>query len=142
MVVDQLNAQLADQFDEAQIDKLFHALADATRRDIVRLTLQGELSVSALSRRYPMSFAAIQKHVAVLERADLVSKQRSGREQLVSARIDALRDVAHLLDEFEALWRGRVDRMTDLLTESSSKTDTDLSTHTDLGTDTNKEHTP
>ncbi|MGH3464142.1 MAG: ArsR/SmtB family transcription factor, partial [Kribbellaceae bacterium] len=65
------------------MDDLFHALADATRRDIVRRSVQGELSVSRLAELYPMSFAAVQKHVAVLERAGLVTKERRGREQLV-----------------------------------------------------------
>ena len=79
-------------------DLLFHALSDATRRDIVRLVLHGEHSVSDLARRYPMSFAAVQKHVAVLERADLITKHQRGRERIVRGRIDAVRDVNRLLD--------------------------------------------
>jgi len=98
-------------------DLLFHALADATRRDIVRLSLQGEHSVSDLARRYPMSFAAVQKHVAVLERADLVTKHRRGRERIVRGRIDTVRDVNHLLDELEAIWRDRMQRFGDVLAE-------------------------
>jgi DNA-binding transcriptional ArsR family regulator len=98
-------------------DRLFHALADATRRDIVRRVLQGEHSVSELARHYPMSFAAVQKHVAVLERADLISKQYHGRERLVSGRIDVVRDVNRLLDELEASWRSRMQRFGDALTE-------------------------
>ena len=103
---------------DTHADQLFHALSDATRRDIVRLTLQGEQSVSSLARRYPMSFAAVQKHVAVLERAGIVSKRPSGREQLVRAEIEAVRAAARLLDEYEALWRGRIDRISDLLLDS------------------------
>jgi DNA-binding transcriptional ArsR family regulator len=91
-------------------DLLFHALADATRRDIVRLTLQGEHSVSDLARRFPISFAAVQKHVAVLERADLVTKRRHGRERIVRGRIDVVRDVNRLLDELETIWRERMQR--------------------------------
>ena len=100
----------------ARTDLLFHALADATRRDIVRRTMQHEFSVSGLARLYPMSFAAVQKHVAVLERAELVTKERRGREQLVRGNVDAIREAARQLDHFEALWRRRIDRMTDLLT--------------------------
>lgn len=98
-------------------DLLFHALADSTRRDIVRLALKGEHSVSDLARRYPMSFAAVQKHVAVLERADLISKHRRGRERIVRGRIDAVRDVNHLLDDFESSWRDRMQRFGDVLAE-------------------------
>jgi DNA-binding transcriptional ArsR family regulator len=101
--------------EEDRADRLFHALADSTRRDIVRRTLQGEHSVSSLARRYPMSFAAVQKHVAVLEQAGIVEKRRRGREQLVVGNIDAVRDAAELLDQYEELWRGRIDRIRDLL---------------------------
>ncbi len=104
--------------DEAErTDLLFHALADATRRDIVRLVLQGQHSVSDLARRYPMSFAAVQKHVAVLERADLITKHQRGRERIVLGRIDAVRDVNRLLDELEASWRDRMQRFGDVLAE-------------------------
>ncbi len=99
---------------------MFQALADATRRDIVSRVLQGECSVSTLAAGYEMSFAAVQKHVAVLERAQIVTKQRSGREQLVRANITAVRAAARVLDHFEELWRGRIDRFGDLLNESKS----------------------
>jgi DNA-binding transcriptional ArsR family regulator len=104
--------------DEMAVDRLLHALADTTRRDIVRRCLTGEASVSRLAEAYPMSFAAVQKHVAVLERAGLVTKQRSGREQLVSTDVDAVRRAREALDQLEATWRGRVDRMSALLTET------------------------
>ena len=103
--------------EEKRADALFHALADRTRRDILRRVLAGEHSVSALARSYDMSFAAVQKHVAVLERAGLVSKRRSGREALASGEVEAIRSVASLLDEFEAVWRGRISRIDDLLAD-------------------------
>jgi DNA-binding transcriptional ArsR family regulator len=102
--------------DEA-VDHLFHALADATRRDILRRCVRGELSVSRLAQAYPISFAAVQKHVAVLERAGLVTKQRRGREQLVRSDPDAVRWARQALDQLETAWRGRVDRMSDLLAQ-------------------------
>ena len=102
---------------EERTDLLFHALADATRRDIVRLTLHGEHSVSDLARRYPMSFAAVQKHVAVLERADLITKHQRGRERFVRGRIDAVREVNRLLDELETVWRDRLQRFGEVLAE-------------------------
>jgi DNA-binding transcriptional ArsR family regulator len=91
-------------------DLLFRALADRTRRDIVARTMRAEHSVSALARAYPMSFAAVQKHVAVLERAGLVTKRRRGREQLVLGSVDAVHRAHGLLDQFEAMWRDRIDR--------------------------------
>jgi DNA-binding transcriptional ArsR family regulator len=100
-----------------QVDRLFHALADPTRRDIVAVVLHGEQSVSALAQRYPMSFAAVQKHVAVLERAHLVHKRRRGREQLVGGDIAMVRTINQLLDRYEAVWRSRIDQMDELLTE-------------------------
>lgn len=97
------------------VDALFHALADATRRDILRRSVEGDLSVSALASSYPMSFAAVQKHVAVLERAGLVSKERRGREALVRTDADAVRTARLALDHLESTWRDRVDRMAALL---------------------------
>ena len=107
MVVDDLTAE--------EVDELFRALADPTRRDILRRCVDGEPSVSRLARGYPMSFAAVQKHVAVLERAGLVTKQRRGREQLVRTDADAVGRARQALDELETTWRGRVERMSDLL---------------------------
>jgi DNA-binding transcriptional ArsR family regulator len=91
-------------------DRVFHALADATRRDILARTLSGEHTVSALAEAYPMSFAAVQKHVAVLEGARLISKRRRGRERLVAANVETIRETARLLDQLEAIWLERIDR--------------------------------
>ena len=101
--------------DEDRADALFHALADRTRRDIMRRVLAGEHSVSTLAARYDMSFAAVQKHVAVLEKAGLLTKRRSGREQLASGDVQAVRSVASLLTELEQVWRGRIARIDDLI---------------------------
>ena len=99
-------------------DHVFAALADATRRDIVLRALRGNEGVAELARHYPMSVAAVQKHVAVLERAGLVTKERNGRRKVVRTDIDVLRRARALLDRYEALWRGRIDRMTDLINDS------------------------
>lgn len=98
-----------------QVDAMFQALADRTRRDIVRRVMLEELSVSELADSYEMSFAGVQKHVAVLERAGLVSKRRVGRAQIAHVEIGAIRTVRSLLNEFEDMWRARVDRIDDLL---------------------------
>jgi DNA-binding transcriptional ArsR family regulator len=101
--------------DDASIDRIFHALADRTRRDILTFAAGGHYSVSELARRYPMSFAAVQKHVAVLEGAGLITKRQQGRERLVCTDVDAVKRARALLDAFEDLWRARVDRIDDLL---------------------------
>jgi DNA-binding transcriptional ArsR family regulator len=106
---------VVDELSEAEIDRLFHALADATRRDLLRRAADGTLSVSRLADSYDMSFAAVQKHVAVLERAGLVTKARHGREQLVRTDPVAVARARRALDALEASWRERVGRMADLL---------------------------
>jgi DNA-binding transcriptional ArsR family regulator len=99
-------------------DRVFQALADGTRRDIVRRAIAGEEGVAELARHYPISFAAVQKHVAVLERAGLVTKVRSGRRKVVRTNLEGLRRARGLLDRYEELWRGRIDRMTALVAET------------------------
>ena len=116
MVVDQLRTQLNDE----ELDRLFQAFADTTRRDIVRRVTVGEYSVTGLAALYAMSFAAVQKHVAVLERASLVSKEKRGREQIVRANHDGLQRARRLLDEYEVIWRQRADRIADLLAETAT----------------------
>jgi len=114
MVVDTLTR-------EKRTDRLFFALSDATRRDIVTQTLDRERSVSELGRLYPISLTAVQKHVEVLVDAGLVSKHRSGREQLVRGEIEQLRSAHQLLDELEALWRARLERFEDVLNEVTGR---------------------
>ena len=104
-------------------DRIFSALSDATRRDIVRRAIDGTEGVAELAAHYPMSFAAVQKHVAVLERAGLVSKHRSGRRKVVRSNLEGLRVARRLLDRYEELWRQRVERMEQLISESPKETD-------------------
>jgi DNA-binding transcriptional ArsR family regulator len=106
---------VVDQVSEAGVDRIFHALADGTRRDILALAVGGGYSVSALAKRYPMSFAAVQKHVVVLEAAGLITKERKGRERLVHTDVDTVQRARELLDGIEELWRGRVNRIDGLL---------------------------
>jgi DNA-binding transcriptional ArsR family regulator len=98
-------------------DRVFGALADATRRDIVRRAIDGREGVAELAGHYPMSFAAVQKHVAILERAGLVSKVRIGRRKVVRTNVEGLRRARRLLDRYEELWLGRLDRMSVLLAD-------------------------
>ncbi len=117
MVVDVRRRGAATVAEHERLDLVFQALSDQTRRDIVGLVMGDELSVSDLARRYPMSFAAVQKHVAVLERASLVTKRNRGRERLVRGRIDAVRDIARMFDQLETTWRNRLDRFGDVLVD-------------------------
>jgi DNA-binding transcriptional ArsR family regulator len=104
-------------------DRIFRALGDATRRDIVRRAVDGKEGVAELASHYPMSFAAVQKHVAILERAGLVTKHRVGRLKLVRTNLEGLRVARRLLDSYEDLWRGRVERMNQLISGSPQKGD-------------------
>jgi DNA-binding transcriptional ArsR family regulator len=106
------------QITPPDFDGMFGALADRTRRDIVRRAIDGEEGVAELAGHYPMSFAAVQKHVAILERAGLITKVRVGRRKVVRTNLEGLRTARRLLDQYEELWRGRVDRMTALVAET------------------------
>ncbi|OBF23245.1 transcriptional regulator [Mycobacterium kubicae] len=108
---------------EDRADALFHALADRTRRDIMRRVLTGEHSVSALAVKYEISFAAVQKHVVVLEKAGLLTKRRSGREQLASGDVAAVRSVASMLSDLEQVWRDRVARIDEHISSDTTKED-------------------
>jgi len=108
--------------DEEATDLLFGALADPTRRDILRRAHEGRLSVSALAREYPISLTAVQKHVDVLERAELVSKHRVGRESIVRVEADALRRAHAALDRLESEWRGRIERIDRILDDDKGDT--------------------
>jgi DNA-binding transcriptional ArsR family regulator len=112
----------SETLSEPEADRVFHALADTTRRHILARAIQREQSVSALARHYEMSLTAVQKHVAVLERAALVNKQRSGREQRVAANPEMLRKAATLLASFEQLWIQRATKIAEILAEEGAET--------------------
>ncbi len=103
------------ELSDDDVNRIFRALADTTRRDIVRRTLAAEVSVTHLAEAYNMSFAAVQKHVAVLEDARLVTKEPRGRERMVRGEPERIRQAQRLLDQFEQLWRSRIDRLDALL---------------------------
>ena len=111
-----------NELSDDEIDRVFHALATATRRDILRRTIEAEQSVSALAADYDMSFAAVQKHVAVLEAAHLIVKRAEGRERLVRANLVMIARARALLARYEDLWRARIDRLDALLAEPENRT--------------------
>ena len=101
---------------DADLDRVFHALADTTRRDIVARVMAGEAaSISVLAARYAMSFAAVQKHVVVLETAGLVTKEAHGRERIVRGNPERIARARDLLTQLESLWRARFGRLDDVL---------------------------
>jgi DNA-binding transcriptional ArsR family regulator len=112
------------ELSEAEVDRVFHALATSTRRDILRRTIEREQSVSTLASEYEMSFAAVQKHVAVLEAADLIVKRAEGRERLVRANPEMIARARALLARYEELWRSRIARLDDLLAGPSTSSGT------------------
>jgi DNA-binding transcriptional ArsR family regulator len=106
----------------AETDRLFRALADATRRDIVTRLLTGEeASVSTLASRYDMSFAAVQKHVAILESAGLATKHPQGRERIVRGNPERIARARALLTHLEGLWMARFSQLDAVLAEPTSK---------------------
>ncbi|HEY5272346.1 MAG TPA: transcriptional regulator [Acidimicrobiales bacterium] len=113
---------VVDYLAQQEVDRIFGALADATRRDILVRSMNASHSVSALARHYEMSFAAVQKHVAVLERAALVTKQRHGREQIVASNAATLRRAAALLDAYGELWTNRATQIAGILTDEEGDT--------------------
>src|SRR5262249_61499419 len=106
---------VVDQVHTADVGRIFHALADSTRRDIVALAVGGRYSVSALAKRYPMSFAAVQKHVAVLEGAGLITKERRGRGQLGHTHGDTAPPGPGVLAGVGGVWGGPGGRGADSL---------------------------
>ena len=112
---------VVDQASDADVDRIFHALADGTRRDILAVAVGGRYSVSALAKRYPMSFAAVQKHVAILERATLVTKERRGREQIVHTNGRTIAKAVALLDQYEQLWVDRANQIAAVLATSDEE---------------------
>lgn len=112
------NQMVVDEMSPSEVDRLFHALADATRRDIVQRVAGTGLSITELARRYPMTMTAVQKHVGVLVDAGLVTKRRHGREQRVIGNLAAVQRAQQLLAHFEQLWRVRVAAMADILDET------------------------
>ncbi|WP_051297642.1 ArsR/SmtB family transcription factor [Brevibacterium album] len=105
---------------DEQVDRIFRALADATRRDIVRRTLSAPANVSALAADYEMSFAAVQKHVRVLEGAGLVRKEQQGRERVVHGVPRTISGIQDLLGAYAEIWRGRITRLDALFDEEQS----------------------
>jgi len=99
------------------LDGLFGSLADPVRRDILQRLIRAQHTISQLAANYEMSFAAVAKHLNVLEKAKLIIKRKNGKEQIISISPDALRDASHYLTQFEQLWNYRFDLLDTILQE-------------------------
>ena len=93
------------------LDSIFGSLSDSTRRDILRKVSKKSLSVSEVATHYPLTFAAIAKHLEVLRRAGLITKSRRGKEQIVSIAPSALAAASKYLENYEELWKNRLDNL-------------------------------
>lgn len=99
------------------LNRLFGSLADPTRRDILAHLMRTQYTVGQIAEKYDISFAAVAKHLSVLEKAKLITKQRRGKEQVVSIAPDALRDACYYLKRYEQLWSSRFDALDNILKE-------------------------
>lgn len=102
------------------LNLIFHSLADATRRDMLRRLSRAEQTISELAKPYAMSLAAIAKHINVLEKAGLVTKARNGKEKIVAIVPEAVQAAETHLTEYEKLWAARYDALEALLNEEST----------------------
>ncbi|HLO99596.1 MAG TPA: metalloregulator ArsR/SmtB family transcription factor [Fimbriimonas sp.] len=97
------------------LNSLFHALADTTRRDILNRVAEVELSISELAKPYSMSFAAIAKHISVLEKAQLIKKERRGKEQIISMAPQTVQLAEQHIAQYSRLWNERFDKLEGVL---------------------------
>jgi DNA-binding transcriptional ArsR family regulator len=100
-----------------QLDTIFASLADPTRRDILTRLMTGELSVGDIAAKYDISFAAISKHLNVLERAQLIAKRREGKKQMVTLAPEALHSADEYLEQYKHIWEQRFNKLDALLKE-------------------------
>lgn len=98
-----------------QLDSIFQSLADATRRDILRRVAKKESSIGEIAKRYKTSFAAIAKHVKVLEQARLITKHRRGKQQIIRVAPQSLKIANHHLEHYKSLWESRFQSLDQLL---------------------------
>lgn len=98
-----------------QLDSIFASLSDPTRRDILARVARGEVTIGELVKHYDVSFAAISKHLMVMERAKLIIKRKEGRKQMVSLAPDALKSADEYLDQYRQMWQSRYDKLDALI---------------------------
>jgi DNA-binding transcriptional ArsR family regulator len=100
-----------------QLDSVFNALSDSTRRSILRDVAKGEKTVGQIARPYHMSLAAVSKHLKVLERARLIDREKQGSYQVVRLRAQAMKPAQNWLSYYEKFWNRQLDALEELLAE-------------------------
>ena len=100
-----------------QLDSIFNSLADPIRRDILQHVARAEYSVGELVQKYDVSFAAISKHLKVLESANLIRKRKEGKQRMVSLAPGALQSADEYLEQYRVMWQSRHDKLEQLLKE-------------------------
>jgi DNA-binding transcriptional ArsR family regulator len=110
---------------QVHLDQTMMALADPTRRAILKHLSQKEARVTEIARPFDMSLNAVSKHILILERARLVHRRRQGREHFLSANIEPLIEAADWIDEYRRRWEERLDRLGDYLQELQAKENID-----------------
>lgn len=98
-----------------QLDLVFAALSDPTRRDILSRIARSELSISDLVKGYDMSFAAISKHLMIMERAKLLIKRKEGRKQMISLAPEAFQNADAYLEEYRRIQQSRYNKLDALI---------------------------
>ena len=101
----------------SELDTIFGSLADPIRRDILNRVAQAEYSVGELVQKYDISFAAISRHLKVLEKAKLISKRKEGKKHMVSLAPYALKSADDYLEQYRLMWQGRFDKLDNLINE-------------------------
>lgn len=104
-----------DHAPQAPLDRVFHALADPTRRALLAELSAGERTVSELAAPFPMSLTAVSKHLRVLEAAHLVVRERRGREQHCRLVPDPLSEAWEWIEHYRGFWEARLDALEKLL---------------------------
>lgn len=106
---------------EESLNDIFHALANDTRRDMVRMMAMEERTVSELAEPFDMSLAAISKHIKVLERANLIERIISGRTHICRLKTESLSQATEWLNFYEKFWSKRFDLLESELMKAKQK---------------------
>jgi DNA-binding transcriptional ArsR family regulator len=103
--------------ESSTLDTLFMALADSTRRSILEQVAKAEMSIGEIARQYKLTFAAVSKHIKVLERANLITKRRRGKEQVVIIVPSTLGVAREHIERYATMWNDRFNNLEALLKE-------------------------
>jgi len=104
---------------QSELDDVFHALADSTRRALLEKMSQGKSAISELAEPFDMSLTAISKHLKVLERAKLVTRQKKGRTYHCYLNAEAMVSASEWLAHYHQFWECRLDSLEDFLNSES-----------------------